>query len=75
VLNTLVESAAQLCEADKASINEAKGDSFEMIASFGYSPEYKDYTKVHPIPGGRGSISGRAVLEKSRSRRYGGSGF
>ena len=34
-----------------------------MVASFGYSPEYKAYMDTHMIPGGRGSVTGRTVLE------------
>ena len=63
VLDALVKSAARLCEADVASINRAKGDAFQMVASFGYSPEYKAYMDTHMIPGGRGSVTGRTVLE------------
>jgi two-component system, NtrC family, sensor kinase len=63
VLDTLVESAARLCEADIASISRPKEDVFEHLTSYGYSPEHSEYMKTHPIPSGRGSASGRAVLE------------
>ena len=63
VLNTLVESAARLCEADMAAISRPKGDVFEHLVSYGYSPEHSDYMRSHPIPSGRGSTSGRVVLE------------
>ena len=33
VLNTLVESAARLCEADMASINREKGTAYQQIAN------------------------------------------
>ena len=62
VLNTLVESAARLCEADMASINREKGESYYQVASFGYSPEFNKYMARHPIPLGRGSIAGRAAV-------------
>jgi GAF domain-containing protein/anti-sigma regulatory factor (Ser/Thr protein kinase) len=63
VLNTLVESAARLCEADKAAISRPQGDVFEHLTSWGYSPEHSEYMKTHPIPSGRGSVSGRTVYE------------
>jgi two-component system, NtrC family, sensor kinase len=63
VLNTLVESAARLCEADMAAISRPRGEFFEHLTSYGYSPEHSEYMKTHPIPSGRGSVSGRTVLE------------
>ena len=68
VLNTLVESAARLCEADKAAISRPKGDVFEHLTSWGYSPEHSEYMKTHPIPSGRGSVSGRTVYEGKVAR-------
>jgi GAF domain-containing protein len=41
VLDTLVESAARLCEADQASINHAKGNAYQQVACYGYSPDHK----------------------------------
>jgi two-component system, NtrC family, sensor kinase len=64
VLDTLVESAARLCEADMASINRQHEEDFQQIASFGYAPEFVSYMEQHPIPSGRGSAVGRAVQEK-----------
>jgi GAF domain-containing protein len=63
VLNTLVESAARLCEADMAAISRPTGDVFEHLVSYGYSPEHSEFMKTHPIPSGRGSASGRVVRE------------
>jgi two-component system, NtrC family, sensor kinase len=63
VLNTLVESAARLCEADSAAIHRPKGDAYPYVASYGYSREYDEYMREHPIPPDRGSVLGRAVLE------------
>src|SRR5262245_52434773 len=39
VLDTLVQSAARLCEADMAAISRPKGESFEHLTSYGYSPQ------------------------------------
>ena len=63
VLNTLVESAARLCDADMASINREQGGSYQQVASYGYSSAFNEFMMQHPIPAGRGSIAGRTVLE------------
>ena len=69
VLDTLVESAARLCEADQASINQANGEAFQLVAGYGYSPAHKAYMDKHQIPSGRGSLVGRVMLE-GQSRSY-----
>jgi GAF domain-containing protein len=63
VLNTLVESASILCEADMAAIVRPTAEGLRHVASYGYSPDYQQYMERTPIPLGRGSISGRTVLE------------
>jgi GAF domain-containing protein len=63
VLDTLVESAALLCGADLATVARPKGEFFEQLAWYGYSPEHINYMKEHPFPAGRSSISGRTVVE------------
>jgi two-component system, NtrC family, sensor kinase len=63
VLQTLVESAARLCDADKTNITREKNGAFYRAETYGFSPEYQEYVKDIPIKAERGSASGRALLE------------
>jgi two-component system NtrC family sensor kinase len=63
VLQTLVESAARLCEADKATITRQKDGVFFRAESFGFSREFMDYVRDIPVAPNRGSATGRALLE------------
>src|SRR5262245_40036625 len=65
VLDTLVESAARLCQADLGHIALPKeGGFFETRATFGFSPELKnEFARVQFKPG-RESVTGRALLER-----------
>src|SRR5947209_5323867 len=63
VLNTLVESAARLCEADTVVIGRPKGATYYFEASHGFSPEYAEFVASHPAELDRGTVSGRVLLE------------
>ena len=63
VLQTLVESAARLCDADKATITRQKDGQFYRAESVGFSDEFMDHVKGLPVQPDRGSASGRALLE------------
>jgi GAF domain-containing protein/CheY-like chemotaxis protein len=64
VLDTLVESAARLCQADSAAIHRPKGNIYPCVASYGYSREYEQYLRDHPIIPGQGSVLERAMLDR-----------
>ena len=63
VLNTLVESAAQLCEAEMASIARQKGTNYHIVARHRFPSGYSEYVETLPMAPGRGSVTGRVLLE------------
>ena len=63
VLQTLVESAARLCDADNATITREKDGAFYRAEAYGFSREFMDYVQDIPIKAELGSASGRALLE------------
>jgi signal transduction histidine kinase len=63
VFNTLVESAAQLCDADTAFIFRRDGGVYRLAANYGHSREFEAYIRDNPLPPERGSVTGRTALE------------
>jgi GAF domain-containing protein len=61
VLDTLVESAEHLCEADFAFIFRRDGDSYRLAASHGFSPEYKEWMETQTIATGSKTLVGRTA--------------
>ena len=64
VLNTLVESAVRLCEADTGQIvRPTEEGSFQLQANFGYSTALRDELEHTVFKPGRESVTSRALLE------------
>ena len=63
VFDTLVESAARLCEADMAAIVRLHGSSFRHAASYGYIPELHEHMLNFRFEPGRDTAAGRVALE------------
>jgi two-component system, NtrC family, sensor kinase len=64
VLDTLVGSAARLCEAESAGIAQQSGDTWRLAASYRLSPEHHERLARYPIRSDCSSMVGRVVLEK-----------
>jgi GAF domain-containing protein len=64
VLDTLVESAARLCRADRVTIRLAKEGAYYFVASYGFTPEQKEYMSCHPLKSDRESLAGRVAVER-----------
>jgi signal transduction histidine kinase len=63
VLQTLVESAARLCDADKGNITRQIDGVFYRAEFYGFPAEVIESWRKVPITPERGNASGRALLE------------
>jgi len=63
VLQTLVESAARLCDADQATITRQKDGVFYRAEAYGFPPEFIEMVRDIPVKPERGSMNGRTLLE------------
>jgi GAF domain-containing protein/CheY-like chemotaxis protein len=63
VLQTLVESAARLCNAEKATITRQRDGKFYRSESYGFSQEFMDFVRDVPVEPEMGTATGRALLE------------
>jgi signal transduction histidine kinase len=63
VLDTLVESATRLCEAQDGFIFLPSGAVYRLIARYGSTPEHHKFVEANPIKIDRGSVVGRTAIE------------
>src|SRR5262249_60250892 len=63
VLQTLVESAARLCDADKGTITRQIDGVFYRAESCGFPAEVMERWRKVPVTPERGNAAGRALLE------------
>src|SRR5262249_17919455 len=57
VLQTLVESAARLCDADQATITRQKDGVFYRAEAYGFPPEFIERVRDMPVKPERGSMN------------------
>jgi PAS domain S-box-containing protein len=63
VLETLIENAARLGGADGGVIYRFDGELQRLAAAYNITPEFREFVESNPLPRGRGTAVGRAVLE------------
>ena len=63
VLDELVGSIAPLWDADKAGIVRQMAGDYREVATCGQSPEFREYLRDFVFEPGRGTATGRVLLE------------
>jgi len=64
VLETVVENAVRLCEAERAFIFRFDGELLRAAASCNTSPELRAFIERNPISPGRRTAAGRVAMER-----------
>jgi GAF domain-containing protein/signal transduction histidine kinase len=63
VLDTLMQTAARLCNADGGGLTVREGNGFRYVSTHGLSQEFSAVIRQRPYPPNRGSVAGRTALE------------
>ena len=64
VFETLAENAVRLCEGHQAFIFRFDGQLLRVVATHNISPELRSFFEGNPVAPGRGSVAGRAALDR-----------
>jgi adenylate cyclase len=64
VLGALTETAVRLCAADKGLIRRREGDRYILASTYAFSDEFNKWATPSVLVLGRGSIVGRAALDR-----------
>jgi GAF domain-containing protein len=63
VFETIVATAARLCDAETAFISNREGEANRVMATFAVSPEFDAFIRGRLLPVSRQNIAGRTALE------------
>ena len=70
MLDTLLETAARLCSADLGLILIREKSDLRVTATFSTTPEYETWVRGRLVPLTRGSLAGRASIERREPFKY-----
>ncbi|MCV0402440.1 MAG: GAF domain-containing protein [Chloroflexi bacterium] len=68
VLQEIIEQAVRLCDADLGNIARREGETYHVAAFTGFPEEYEQLTSARPYRAERGSVLGRALLDRRAAR-------
>ena len=63
VFETILETAARLCDADGGWITNREGEAHRVAATYAQTPEYDAVMRGRLLTADRGSVAGRTALE------------
>ena len=63
VLETLLKTAARLCDADTAGMASREGDTYRVVATFSNTPAFDTFIQGQSFTASRASVTGRTALE------------
>jgi signal transduction histidine kinase len=64
ILDTLVASAARLCDADTGVVRRCEGETYPVAATFGLTSEQRDQYARYSTKPDQSAVFGRAILER-----------